>query len=173
MQATEAQARRTIQHTATCRLSPETLFDLLANPAERQNWDLFPSYITLEPLAAEPGAALEGARYTARGTARGIPFMAKTVVLAAERPRRYQIRSETQFTRYYPDAVLIEEYVIEPEGTGSRVKHTITALKTPASGAFLVRVITALLEPLLAGGATERNFKDTLRHAEQHAGAIP
>jgi Polyketide cyclase / dehydrase and lipid transport len=170
MQATEAQARRKIQHTATCRLSPERLFDLLANPGERQKWDLCPSYITLEPLAAAPGPALEGARYTARGTARGIPFIGKTFVTAAERPRRYQTRSETQFARYYPSAAAIEEYLIEPEGTGSRVHYTMTLLKTPADGAVLTRLITSLLEPLLGGSAAKRNFLNTLRYAEQHAG---
>jgi len=170
MRPTEKEARRTIQHTAPCRLSPEALFDLLANPGERQKWDLCPSYITLEPLAAAPGPALEGARYTARGTARGIPFVGKTFVIAAERPRRYQTRSETQFARYYPDAALIEEYLIEPEGSGSRVQYTITILKTRGGGAFLTRVITAMLEPLLAGGAAKSNFRNTLRYAEQHAG---
>ena len=170
MQSTETQARRTIRHTAPCRLSPENLFDLLANPGERQKWDLCPPYITLEPLAAAPGPALEGARYTARGMARGIPFIGKTFVIAAERPRRYQTRSETQFARYYPTFAGIEEYVIEPEGTGSRVHYTLTLLKTPAAGAFFTRLITGLLEPLLGGSAAKRNLMNTLRYAEKHAG---
>src|SRR5438093_5848288 len=58
MQATEK--GRTVRDTTTSTLDPERLFDLLADPIERQGWDLCPSYIQQEPVAAAPGAALEG-----------------------------------------------------------------------------------------------------------------
>ena len=161
---------RTIEDSASCHLSPERLFDLLANPTERQKWDLCPSYIAQEPVEAAPGPALQGARYTARGTARGIAFTGTTIVIASDRPRRYQTSSQTKFERAYPDAAAIEEYRIEPDGTGSRVHYTMTFLKTPGTGAFLTRLLSDLLEPLVAAGAAKRNFRNTLAYAEKHAG---
>ena len=77
------QRGRTVRDTAACLLKPEQLFDLLADPIERQKWDLCPPYIRQEPLAAAPGPALRGARYTGRGTARGIGYVVLAVVTAA------------------------------------------------------------------------------------------
>ena len=171
MQATE-QRGRTVRDRASCRLTPERLFDLLADPMERQKWDLCPPYIVQEPVAAAPGPALEGARYTVRGTARGIGFVGKTVITAAERPRRYETRSETRFERAYPEAVAIEEYLIEPEGTGSLVHYTMTIVKTPGTGAFLMAALSALLEPVMVPRAAKSNFRNMLRYAEKHAAAV-
>ena len=169
MQATD-QRGRTVQDTATCVLTPERLFDLLADPTERQKWDLCPPYIVQEPLAAAPGPALQGARYTGRGTARGIGYVVLAVVTAADRPRRYEVRTETRFERAYPAAVAIEEYRIEPEGTGSLVHYTVTFVKTPGTGTPLMRLLSALLEPVTAPRAAKSNFRNMLRYAEKHAG---
>ena len=166
------QRGRTIRDTAACLLKPEQLFDLLADPIERQKWDLCPPYITQEPLAAAPGPALQGARYTGRGTARGIGFVVLAMVTAADRPRRYETRSETRFARAYPDAVAIEEYRIEPEGTGSLVNYTVTIMKTPGTGTPLMRLLSALLEPITAPRAAKSNFRNMLRYAENHAAVI-
>jgi hypothetical protein len=163
------QRGRTIRDTAACLLKPEQLFDLLADPIERQRWDLCPPYITQEPLAAAPGPALQGARYTGRGTARGIGYMVLAVVTAADRPHRYETRSETRFERGYPDAVAIEEYRIEPLGIGSLVHYTVTIVKTPGTGTVLMRLLSALLEPVTAPRAAKSNFRNMLRYAEKHA----
>jgi len=161
---------RTVEDSAPCLLSPERLFDLLVDPNERQKWDLCPPHIVLQPVEAAPGPALQGARYTARGTVRGIGFVGTALVMVSDRPHRYQIRSETKFERAFPDAVSIEEYRIEPDGTGSRVHYTMTIMKTPGTGAFLTRLVSALLEPLVTARAAKRNFRETLRYAEKHAG---
>jgi len=161
---------RIVEDTALCRLSPERLFDLLVDPNERQKWDLCPPWIALEPVEAPPGPALEGARYTARGKARGIGFVGTAFVMASDRPHRYRIRSETKFERAFPDAASIEEYRIEPAGTGSRVHYTMTIVKTPGTGAFLTRLVSALLEPFVTARAAKRNFRETLGYAEKHAG---
>jgi hypothetical protein len=169
MQATE-QRKRTVQDTAACLLSPEQLFDLLADPTERQTWDLCPPYIVQEPLAAAPGPALRGARYTGRGTARGIGYVVLATVTAADRPGRYEVRTESRFERAYPDAVAVEEYRIESEGTGSLVHYTVTFVKTPGTGKPLMRLLLALLEPVTAPRAAKSNFRNMLRYAEKHAG---
>ena len=166
------QRGRTIRDTAACLLKPEQLFDLLADPIERQKWDLCPPYITQEPLAAAPGPALQGARYTGRGTARGIGFVVLAMVTAADRPRRYETRSETRFERAYPDAVAIEEYRIEPEGTGSLVNYTVTIMMTPGTGTPLMRLLSAVLEPITAPRSAKSNFRNMLRYAENHAAVI-
>jgi polyketide cyclase/dehydrase/lipid transport protein len=167
MQATER--GRTVRDTARSTLDPARLFDLLADPIERQKWDLCPSYIQQDPMEAAPGPALEGASFTVRGTARGIRFVGTAVVTAAERPRRYQTRSETTFERAYPDAAAIDEFVIEPDGSGSLVHYSATIIKVPGTGATLLGLFSALLEPLLVPGAVKRNFRNTLRYAEKHA----
>jgi len=172
MQASD-QRGRTVRDTATCLLTPERLFDLLADPIERQKWDLCPPHITQEPLAAAPGPALQGARYTGRGTARGVGFVGQTLVTAADRPRRYETRSETRFERAYPDAVAIEEYLIEPEGTGSLVHYTMTIVKTSGTGAFLMTLLSALLEPFVTPRAAKNNFRNMLRSAEKQAAVTP
>ena len=169
MQATEK--GRTVRDTARSTLAPERLFDLLADPIERQRWDLCPSYISQEPMEAVPGPALQGATYTVRGTARGVRFVGTARVTAAERPRRYQTRSETSFERAYPDAASIDEYIIEPDGQGSLVHYSITIIKIPGTGAPLLGLFSSLLEPLLVPGAVKRNFRNTLRYAEKHAEA--
>src|SRR5437899_2335567 len=164
------QRGRIVKDTAVSTLSPERLFDLLANPIERQRWDLCPSYITQEPIETAPGLALAGTRFSIRGTARGIAFTGDAVVTVADRPRRYETRSETTFARAYPAAVAVEEYRIEPEGTGSLVHFRMMISRTPGTGAFLTRVLSAILEPLLTAGAAKRNFRNTLRYAEKEAG---
>ena len=167
MQATER--GRTVRDTAKSILNPARLFDLLADPIERQKWDLCPPYVHQEPMEAAPGPALEGARYTVRGTARGIRFVANALITAADRPRRYQTRSETTFERAYPDSATIDEYVIEPDGDGSLVHYSVTIIKVPGTGAPLLGLLASLLEPLLVPGAAKRNFRNTLRYAEKHA----
>ncbi len=167
MQATEK--GRIVRDTTTSTLDPERLFDLLADPIERQKWDLCPSYIQQEPVEAAPGVALEGSRFTVRGTARGVRFVATALVTAADRPRRYQTRSETTFERAYPDAAAIDEYVIEPDGDGSVVHYSVTIIKVPGTGAPLLGLLSSFLEPLLVPGAAKRNFRNTLRYAERHA----
>jgi len=164
------QRRRTVEDTAVSLLNPERLFDLLANPVERQRWDLCPPYIMQEPVEAPPGLALAGARYRVRGTARGIAFTGNMVVTAADPPRRYELRSETTFARAYPTATSVEEYRIEPDGAGSLVHYRMTLNRTPGTGTFLMRALSALLEPLLTPGAVKRNFRGTLRYAEKEAG---
>jgi hypothetical protein len=158
-----------VTDTARSTLGPRRLFDLLADPIERQKWDLCPSYVRQEPMEAAPGPALEGARYTVRGTARGVRFVATALITAADRPRRYQTRSETTFERAYPDAATIDEYVIEPDGDGSLVHYSATMIKVPGTGAPLLGLLSSLLEPLLVPGAVKRNFRNTLRYAEKHA----
>ena len=169
MQASD-QRGRTVQETAACGLTPERLFDLLVDPTERQKWDHCPPYIVQEPLAAAPGPALQGARYAGRGTARGIGYVVLAVVTAADRPRLYEVRTETRFERAYPEAVAIEEYRIEPEGTGSLVHYTVTFVKTPGTGTPLMRLVLAFLEPVTAPRAAKSNFRNMLRYAEKHAG---
>jgi hypothetical protein len=168
MQATEQQGR-IVRDAARSTLNAARLFDLLADPIERQKWDLCPSYISQEPVEAAPGPALQGAGFTVRGTARGVRFVDTAVVTAADRPGRYQTRSETTFERAYPDAAAIDEYVIEPDGDGSLVHYTSTIIKIPGTGAPLLGLLTSLLEPLLVPGAVKRNFRNTLRYAEKHA----
>jgi len=141
----------------------------LADPIERQKWDLCPAYISQEPMEAVPGPALEGARYTVRGTARGIRFVAHARITAADRPRRYQTRSETTFERAYPDSATVDEYLIEQDGDGSLVHYSVTIIKVPGTGAPLLGLVTSLLEPLFVPGAAKRNFRNTLRYAEKHA----
>jgi len=160
-----------VQDTATCVLTPERLFDLLADPTERQKWDLGPPYVEQEPLAAAPGPALQGARYTGRGTARGIGYVVLAAVTAAERPHRYEMRTETRFERAYPSAVAIEEYRIEPSATGSLVHYTVTFVKTPGTGTPLMRLLSAVLEPVTAPRIARGNFRNTLRYAEKYVGA--
>jgi hypothetical protein len=171
MQATEK--GRTVRDTARSTLDTARLFDLLADPIERQKWDLFPPYVRQEPMEATLGPALKGARYAIRGTARGIPFIANALITAADRPRRYQTRTETTFERAYPDSVTIDEYVIEPHGDGSLVHFSVTNIKVPGTGATLLGLLSSLLEPLLAPGAAKRNFRNTLRNAEKHAQVTP
>ena len=166
------QRGRTIRDTAACALRPEQLFDLLSDPTERQQWDLCPPYITQEPLAAAPGPALQGARYTGRGTLRGIGYVVLAIVTAADRPRRYEIRAESRFERAYPDAVAVEEYLIEPAGTGSLVHYRATILKTPGTGTLLMRLLSAVLEPVMAPRAAKTNFRNMLRYAEKHAATV-
>jgi len=166
------QRGRTVRDTAACLLKPEQLFDLLADPIERQKWDLCPPYIRQEPLAAAPGPALRGARYTGRGTARGIGYVVLAVVTAADRPRRYETRTETRFERAYPDAVAIEEYRIEPQGAGSLVHYAVTIVKTPGSGTLLTRLLLAVLEPITAPRVAKSNFRNMLRYAEKHAAVL-
>jgi len=168
MQAPERKGR-TVRDSAVCALAPERLFDLLADPIERQTWDLCPPYITQEPLQAAPGPALRGPRYSARGTARGIRFVGTTLVMAADRPRRYQTSSEMTFERAYPDAWAVEEYLIEPQGDGSLVRYTMRVATVPGTGAFLFGLLNALLEPFVAPNGAKRNFRNTLRYAEKHA----
>ena len=168
MQSTDKRGR-TVRDSAVSVLTPERLFDLLVDPLERQKWDLCPPYIVQEPLAAAPGPALRGTRYTGRGTARGVGYVVLAVVTAADRPYRYETRSESRFERAYPDAVAIEEYRIEPEGTGSLVHYMVTIVKTPGTGTFLMRLLSALLEPLTTPRAAKTNFRNTLRYAEKHA----
>jgi len=170
MQATE-QKGRTVRDTAKSTLDPERLFDLLADPIERQRWDWCPAYIQQEPVEAATGPALQGAHYTIRGTARGVRFVATAFITAADRPRRYQTRSETTFERAYPDAGQIDEYTIEPDGAGSLVHYSVTITRIPGTGAPLLGLLTGLLEPLLISGAAKRNFRNTLRYAEKYAEA--
>jgi hypothetical protein len=168
MQATE-QKGRTVRDSARSTLDPARLFDLLADPVERQKWDPCPSYVQQEPVEAALGPASEGAQYTVRGTARGIRFVATAFITAADRPRYYQTRSETTFERAYADASQIEEYTIEPDGAGSLVHYSVTITRIPGTGAPLLGLLTSLLEPLLISGAAKRNFRNTLRYAEKHA----
>lgn len=158
-----------MRDTTKSTLDPERLFDLLADPIERQKWDPCPAYVRQEPVEAAPGPALQGARYSVRGTVRGIRFISTVLVTAADRPRRYETRSETTFERAYPDATEVAEYVIEPDGDGSLVRLSVMIIKVPGTGAFLLGLLSALLEPLLAPSAVKRSFRDTLRYAEKHA----
>ena len=174
MQATEPALRPSFKFSdsATCRLPPAVLFDLLADITERQKWDSCPPYVKAEPIMARPGAALGGARYTASGTVRGIPFEAEAVVIMADRPYRYATRSVTRFARALPTATALEEYRMLPEGTGSLVHYSVEITKHPGTGHWLTRTVNALLEPLLGKRALRKNFRDVLLNAERHVGVV-
>jgi hypothetical protein len=159
---------RVVRDTAICSLTPERLFDLLANPTERQTWDLCPAYIRQEPIDAPPGLALKGQRYAVRGSARGVPFVASSLVEEAERPFRYAQRSETTFERVYPSATATEEYAIEPHREGSLVRYTMRMTRT-AGGSLLMRSLAFVLEPLTVPAAARRNFRNGLQYAEAFA----
>ena len=98
--------------------------------------------------------------------------MVLAMVTAADRPRRYEIRAESRFERAYPDAVAVEEYLIEPAGNGSLVHYRATIVKTPGTGAFLMAALSALLEPVMVPRAAKSNFRNMLRYAEKHAAAV-
>jgi hypothetical protein len=170
MQATETRKRnaRVYTDSATCRLSPEVLFDLLADIGERQKWDTCPPYVKQEPIMARPGAALEGARYTASGTVRGVAYDAEAHVIAADRPSRYTVESIMRFARALPTASSVEEYRIYPDPVGSLVQYSVVISKDSRSGDWLNRTLNDLLEPFFAAKALRKNFRDVLRNAEKY-----
>jgi hypothetical protein len=92
------------------------------------------------------------------------------VVTAADRPRRYETRTETRFERAYPESVAVEEYRIAPEGSGSLVHYTVRFVTTPGTGSPFMRLLTALLEPVTAPRTAKSNFRNVLRYAEKYAG---
>ena len=172
MQAAERTQRptRTFSDTATCRLSPEVLFDLLADITERQKWDSCPPYVKQEPIMASPGAALSGSRYVASGTVRGVPYEAEAVVVAADRPTRYAVRSFTRFARALPNATSVEEFRISPDPAGSLVRYSVEITKDRGTGDWLNRTLNDLIEPFFAANALRKSFRDILRNAEKHVG---
>src|SRR2546430_6544581 len=88
-----------VSATAQSRLSPATLFDLLADPRGCVTWHDHPLKDRPQSTDAPPGPALAGAEYWSRGLCGTIAWRARTSVTAAERSRHYATNLRLRLAR--------------------------------------------------------------------------
>ncbi len=152
-------------------LAPETLFDLLADPRGCLSWHVHPQGVEILSIDAAPGAALEGAEIVAESTMRGVPVSTRTRVTEAVRPSVYATYSETVFPPRlaYKKLIATERYVLEPNGTGSRIGYEVTAIRE-LRGFPYIWPILKINDRFFARAGAERCFVDFIRAAERHAG---
>jgi hypothetical protein len=157
----------------TSELAPEALFDLLADPSGCLSWHVHPKGVEITSVDAPPGAALEGAEFATESTMRGVPVSCRTTVLEAIRPRVYSVRSELTYPPRiaYKRVMSTERYLIEAQGTGSRVSYETTVTRELRGFPYLWPLLK-ISDRFFAAAAVERCFVDLIKAAERHVKGV-
>jgi len=157
----------------TSELAPEVLFDLLADPRGCLSWHAHPKGIEMLSVDAPPGAALEGAEVATESTMRGVPISCRTRVTEAVRPTVYATYSETLFPPRiaYKKLISTERYVLEPDGTGSRVTYE-TTMTRQLRGFPYIWPILKINDRFFVAANLRRCTTDFIRSAERHVRGV-
>jgi hypothetical protein len=168
MPATEPRPDFRHRFHLTSELSPETLFDLLAEPRGCLSWHVHPKGTEVLSVDAPPGAALAGTEFTTESAVRGHPIFTRTRVVEAVRPIVYATESETTIPKSAVRAMFnTERYVLEPSGRGTIVTYEATATRKIVGFPY-VWPILKLNDRFFARAALERCTRDFIDAAQRH-----
>jgi len=168
MQATERGPEVRYSFQLTSALASDVLFDLLADPQGCLSWHAHPKGMEVRSVDAAPGAALAGAELMTEGTLRGLPFVCRTRVVDAERPRVYATASETTFPRStYKSVSATERYVLEPCDSGTLISYLSTATRE-LRGVPYIRPFLKIYDRFFGTVAARQCVVDFIRSAERH-----
>lgn len=171
MQVTERRPELSVVDSDTTPLSPEVLFDLLADPRGCLTWHEHPGGIDVQSVEGPPGLALAGAEFEMRGGTRGLTWTSKTLVTAADRPSSYAYTSTMRVEHPgIPDLISSERYFIERTSGGSVVRYVNDISRDRSKGSWLYKLVIKINDALFARSRLRRCFRDQLRAAERHAG---
>jgi len=151
-------------------LSPNRLFDLMADPHGCLTWHAHPNGTVVSSVDAPQGLALAGTEVRVRGQIGKFPLTTRTVVTRADRSVCFETASEVIFDHpRLPTVLTTERYLIEPDGGGSIVRYETEMSRDWSKGTPLYRLMCKITDRFFAPSQTQRCFRDLIASAERHA----
>jgi uncharacterized protein YndB with AHSA1/START domain len=110
-------------YNVTVRAPQAKVFDYIADISRHGEWGSADD--KMKAVAEKPGPPAVGARYKADGLLNGKPNQSVVTITALEAPNRLAFDAEDS------NSVFHHEFVLTPDGGGTRVQRNVTMTKGP------------------------------------------
>jgi uncharacterized protein YndB with AHSA1/START domain len=157
----------TYRLTANLPAPPEAVYDTLADIPSHLEWGgkRVRKNFRLTSLESNESNAQTGTEWSSSGTAPDGTFRDRSIVTEAERPRRFEFRTESHVSfksGAEADWTTVNRYEVEPRSGGSRITYTqrLTRATDLGGAKMLLNPIVGPLARMMMGGLVKPAMKN-------------